>query len=419
MSIDLTNEFESDRPTRQRAKTDTYYKTGSTLVDLLVGGGMSMGFPSGRIVNFYGESGSGKTFFGCELIAAAHRQYKDKFHWVYDDAERGFSFDGEKMWGVNILGDNPVRSNTVEDLYYNVRKFLRDLKDDECGIYVVDSLDALSNADNEEIAEARMKAGDRGEAYDKGTYGMSSQKFLSQEFFRKIAKELDDKNSLLVFVSQLRDNVNAGLYGKKRRKSGGSALDFYCDTIVELKTKEKFTKNDRVYGVCVEAELTKSKTSRPFRSALINVLFDYGIDDISSNIDYLFDLKTDMGKLVGKTTCNLGDTSDPRYGKYELTLEGIKNVLTDENLYDEAVASLKANDIKRTKDGYINWIKENHADVFKAYYGEPIERAELIALADKDKSVRRMLKARVVDKWEDIEASLLTGRRKYDDEEDD
>jgi len=413
----MTDEFENVRPAKPKAKSDIYFKTGSTLLDLLIAGGTGMGTPAGKIINVYGESGAGKTFVACEMIAAAKRQYKDKFKFQYDDAEHGFSFDGMKMWGVDI---NPMESTTVEELFYNVRKFLRELKEDECGIYVVDSLDALTNDENNERAEERMKAGDKGEVFDKGNYGMSAQKFLSQEFFRKIAGELADHNCNLIFVSQLRDNVNAGLYGEKRRKSGGSALDFYCDTILELRNKEKFEKQGLVTGVCVEARLKKSKTARPFRSALINIIFDYGIDDISSNIDYVFDLKSDQtGKLGSKLTCNMGDSSDPRYGKYEYTFDGVKSVLADEGLLDAIKATIKEAGEKFNRATVEDAFQEAYPDVFTAYFGAPYEREELILLADKDKSVRTMLKSKAISKWEDKEASVASGRTKYSDEEDD
>jgi len=416
---EITKAFESERPVRQKAKSQIYFRTGSALVDELVGGGMSLGYPSGRIANIYGESGAGKTFFACELIAAAHRQYKDKFKWVYDDAEHGFSFDGNALWGVEIIPEDAHPSETVEELFYNVRKFLRGLDKDECGIYIVDSLDALSNEEIEARAEERMKAGDRGETFDKGTFGASAQKFLSQEFFRKLCSELEEKNSLLVFLSQLRDNLNAGPYGEKRRKSGGSALDFYCDTILNLRTKEKFEKNKLVVGVCVEATLKKSKTARPFRSALVNVLFDYGIDDISTNIDYVYDLKSDVtGKLGSNLIINMGDTSDPRFGSQPNTLDGLKEVLVESGLLEDCRAWCKENGRKYNKDAYTEWLKTFHGAIYSAYYGDPITRDELIMKAENDKSVRRMLREKAMQKWEDNEAAVASGRHKYADDEE-
>lgn len=420
MKKTVTALFEEDRPLHQRAIKVNYFRTGSTCMDVLVGGGMGFGFPVGKIVNLVGESGSGKTFFACELIAAAAHQYKDRFKWVYDDAERGFSFDGKALWGLDIIPDNEadaVRSDTVEELYYNVCRFIEDLAEDEVGIYVVDSLDSLCNLDTLEEHEERMKAGDKGQVYDKGSYDMTSQKFLSQKFFRVITEKLDSKNALLVFVSQLRDNVNAGLYGKKRRKSGGSALDFYCHTVVELRTKEKFEVMDRAVGVCVEASLSKSKTGRPFRKALINILYDYGIDDVSTNIDYVFDLKSPKTGMLVNGDINVGDTTDPRYGKYPSNLDGIKSMLMDEHLYEACREELRASDRKMTKENYIAWMKEDEGRrrVLEAYYGIPLTRDEAIRKAEEDKEFRAWLRRRAIEKWEAVESSVASGRRKYAD----
>ena len=42
----------------------------------------------------------------------------------------------------------------------------------------------------------------------------------------------------------------------------------------------------------------KSKTKRPFRECTFLVYFDYGIDDIGTSLDFLFDLRGKDGKLV-------------------------------------------------------------------------------------------------------------------------
>lgn len=45
-------------------------------------------------------------------------------------------------------------------------------------------------------------------------------------------------------------------------------------------------------GVVVKAKTTKSKTPRPFRECFFSFLYDYGLDNIGTSIDYLFDLRT-------------------------------------------------------------------------------------------------------------------------------
>ena len=42
--------------------------------------------------------------------------------------------------------------------------------------------------------------------------------------------------------------------------------------------------------------MTKNKIGKPFRSCFIDILFDYGVDNISTNINFLYNLKSDTGK---------------------------------------------------------------------------------------------------------------------------
>lgn len=421
----LDVEFETERPIQQRAWHASYFRTGSTLLDLMVGGGLELGYAAGTIIQIVGESSGGKTFLACELIAAAKRQHKDRFHWVYDDVEHGFSFDGKALWGVDIIPrdrSQAVCSRTVAELFTNVRAFIKSVPKDHVGIYVVDSLDALCNDDIMAEARERDAAAAKGETYDKGSYGMATQRFLSQVFFKTLAAELDDSNILLVFLSQLRDNVNAGLFGDKRRVSGGSAVRFYCNTVLRLYNKETFEKNGAPVGIAVEAYLDKAKHPRPFRTCVLNFLFDYGLDDISTNIDYLYGLKSPQTQKLLPAACasiNIGDTSDPRFSQYQMNADGLKGVLVDNGLYDEMREGLKAIGQKVTVGGMKSWLCENHPDIFGAYYGFPVTRDELIAKAEADREFRRSLQLRATEKWNKAEEDRLSGRHKYMEDEDD
>lgn len=415
---------------RQKAFTDIYLHTGSTLFDLLVGGGVSdpsspiglaMGFCGGRIYNIYGEANSGKTFFACETIVASKRKYKDKFKFIYDDAEEGYSFDAETLWGVDI---EPTHSETIEELFVNIMDFLDGIKSDECGIYVVDSLDALSNKEIDERVNDRIKAAKKNESFDQGTYGMSTQKFLSQEFFRKISSRLNETNCTLIFLSQLRDNVNAGLFGQKRRKSGGSALDFYCNQIIGLSVKEKFMCKGRTVGVCVEAKNTKAKNDRPFRSCFVNILYEMGIDNISSNLDYVLDLKNEHGKLLSPTALNSividGGEKTENYNKYKSDIKGLKSVMEEVGVYSDFKEYCRKNKLKANKKVILDWMldDEERRTYYEEYYGTACSREELIKRFDSTKKTKRELVMKTIKKWEDFEASLKTGRKKYDEDSD-
>jgi len=278
---------------------ENYFRTGSLLLDLVVGGGVGLGLPAGKIINIVGDKSSGKTFLACEIVANAYHTYKDKVKFVYDDAESGFGFNTKDLYGFDIE-EFKIKSRTVEELFCNVKDFINKLKKEEVGIYVLDSLDGLSSSQLIEIGEERFKAFKQEKDYDKGSYQMEFAKFLSQEFFRNLTAEIDEKNILLIIISQIRTDISPMSF-KKWTRAGGKALDFYAHTVLWLKSLRTIEKKGADIGVIIQAKTEKSKTPRPYRQCLFPVYFNYGIDNIGSCIDYLYSLRSDKtGELLSK-----------------------------------------------------------------------------------------------------------------------
>lgn len=284
-----------------------YFPTGSDLMDIQVSGGMAKGYPAGKIINIVGDKSSGKTFFAIEIIVASYYKYKDKLKWVYDDCESGFSFNTKKLYGIEVMPldqNKRTKSKTVETAYCNIRMFLESLKDNELGIYVIDSLDSLNDKEGEKIADdqfskfkkRKQNPNDKDEK-EKGSYRMAKPKYLSNTFFPSLSDLIEKKNALLIIISQVRYNLDPMSFEKYTR-AGGKAMDFYCHTVQWLATVEDIIKKGIPIGTVTKAKNTKSKTPRPRRSVFIKLLFDYGIDNIQSNIDYLYDFLTPRGKLI-------------------------------------------------------------------------------------------------------------------------
>lgn len=276
-----------------------YFTTGATIFDLVVGGGETdgygLGYEAGTIVRDWGNTSSSKTFKLCEVIAANHYKYKDKFKWVYDDTEFGNKFNSKSLYGFDIIPEDPTKqthSRTVEDMFNNVYTFLDSLKGDDVGIYGVDSLDGLSSAEMEERKDERRKAFAKGKEFNDGTYGGGSAKFLSQEFFRGLASDLTKKNALLYIISQERDNMNAGLYQSKIRLAGGKAITFHETARVYSKAKQVMEDKGIPIGVVVEVKAEKVRHPHPMRSCILPIYFEYGIDGIAANIDFIYGLRT-------------------------------------------------------------------------------------------------------------------------------
>ncbi len=265
-----------------------WVSSGSTWLDLALGGG----FPFGRVVNIVGNFSTGKTLLVCETIFRGIQEYRGGLEYFFDNSEMGLTFDTRVLWGYD-LPDIEESSYTVEQWEANVDRRLREKNPGGKFIYVTDSTDGLTCREEEERAESRIAATLKGKEITGGTYAAEKAKFLSA-FFRRFKDRLMKGNCLLLMTSQIRDDI-ASRFNTKTR-SGGRALDFYASQIIWLSKVETITKKDVPVGVVVLAEVRKNKVGKPFRKAYFYILFDYGIDNVTGNIDYLFDLRTEGGK---------------------------------------------------------------------------------------------------------------------------
>ena len=342
-----------------------FITSGSTSLDLALGGG----FAFGKIVNFIGDKSTGKTLFALELIARAKQKYGKKLRWFYDDAEAGLSFNTQKMYGFEVLTEDDADrcSDTVDDLLVNVSRELDATKDDEFLIYVVDSLDSLVGQEEIDITKEKVKAAAKGEIYEKGTFGMEKPKAMSR-FFRVLKKKIKEKNCLLIVISQIRAKIGV-TFGRKWTRTGGKALDFYAAQVLVLSEAEEYFSKGMSTGVCVRAKVDKNKLGKPYRMAYVEILFDYGVDDIISNLNYLFDMKTDTGKQKKPTKVVAK--------KGKKSTEDGEEKKSKGHLWDDQYFS--------TIQGLALYIEENNQEV--------------------------LLSDAVVDKWEDLEDSVASKRK--------
>lgn len=273
------------------------FSTGITLWDLVNGGGL----PWGKMINIIGDKSSGKTIISSEFIATANKSIntkksKKKVKWFYDDAEAGYSFNSQHLYGIDIVAPDSDCSDTLEDFQLRLERMIDEVKEDEYLIYVIDSFDSLTTDEELETYDKKMKAYEKNSKDKTGSYGTSKSKNTSQ-FFRVIKRKLKNKNCLLIIVSQVRENIGVS-FGAQYRRTGGKALDFYAAQVIWLAEAQKHKKMDRAYGITIKAKNTKNKIGKPFRECYIDIVFDYGVDNISSSIKFLYDLKTDGGKDI-------------------------------------------------------------------------------------------------------------------------
>ncbi len=277
--------------TKKKAADSRYIPTGSTLFNCALSDHPFGGFVKGKVVNIIGDSHAGKTMLSKTILAeVCHNPVFKDYELYYDEPENADEFDDEKLFG-HILRKRVQRPNengsstTIRDFQNNI---LNILTAEIPFIYIVDSWDALITDEEAEKAEARRKgkivAGMRGQEKAKIAY----------EIMRLIVGKLKKTNSLLIVISQSRMDSTGVSFIKIKGRSGGDALNYYSSYVVWLtmgaKIKDKKRK-DRVIGINTKVKTTKNKMTGKYREAAFPVFYDYGIDDISSCVDFLCDEK--------------------------------------------------------------------------------------------------------------------------------
>lgn len=271
----------------------TIISTGSTLLDLAISGGRVRGggLPGGILVEAFGPSGSGKTVLLSEIAGAVQRQGGGV---MFADPEARLNKQFAGMFGLELNDDDYSRPDTVTELFKSIGEWSPKGSKKKCihGIFA-DSLAALSTD-----MEMENKDGDK--------MGMRRAKEFSEQL-RKAARIIPEKNFLMVCSNQVRINVDAGAYGQKYSTPGGEAVGFYSSLRLRFNSPEKIKdvvkvagkEVTRVSGVNVTVEVYKSSIWKPYRTAPVTILFDYGIDDIRQNLQFIKNFTKNTAYMVG------------------------------------------------------------------------------------------------------------------------
>ena len=249
-----------------------FIRTGCTMLDCVLGGG----WPLGRVVNLVGDKSTGKTLLAMEAVANIFLEYDNAQVW-YNEAEAAFDSEYADALGIPIQRVTMIENcSTIEELFNDVDQIVKKARTAP-GLYIIDSLDALSD-------EAEM-----GRGIDEASYGGAKAKKLS-EFFRRITKDIKKSNICLLIISQVRDNIG-GMFGEKHTRSGGKALDFYASQVLWLAhmgiLKRTVNKVERPVGVKIRARCKKNKVGLPFRDCDFEISFGFGVEDDKASLEFL------------------------------------------------------------------------------------------------------------------------------------
>jgi recombination protein RecA len=272
--------------------------TGSIMLNLACSDTGSGGYGAGKIVNLIGDSSSGKTLLAFSMFAEMARDSRfDDYAFIYDDVEQACEFNIKGLFSEKVAervippytvqdGDGealPKYSETVQEFHANVFEVI---ERGQPFVYVLDSLDALSSTDEQGRLEDQVQAVRQGKEL-KGSYRMEKPKLIG-EILRTILSKLKSTKSMLLVISQTRDNIDPMSF-EKRTRSGGKALRFYASHEIWLAVKGKIKSKERVIGSNIKAKVSKNKLTGKLREVEFSVYYDYGVDDLGACIDFLLE----------------------------------------------------------------------------------------------------------------------------------
>ena len=290
----IVNQMETKRTDKKQDKDPNRFIRGPVCTwNLCCTDNPNFLFSKGRMVNLIGDSNTGKTSVSLSIMAENCKFPEfDDYRMIFDDVENALDFDIEYLFGEELMRrmEPPaydedgewLPSDTIEDFHINV---LNALEEGTPFIYVLDSFDALDAEQDQSKIEEMREARQRNKKA-KGSYAMSKPKIASQ-ILRNICRSLKESNSVLIIISQTRDNINPMSFEKKTR-SGGRALKFYAHHEMWMSVGGPTIKSkELVIGSPVELKVTKNKATGKVRTCKFNIYDDYGVDDVRSMIEYM------------------------------------------------------------------------------------------------------------------------------------
>lgn len=308
--------------------------TGSTLLDLAISGNRIRGggLPGGILVEIFGPSSSGKTVLLSEIAGGVQRQGGEV---MFHDPEARLNKQFAKIFDLETDSIAYSTPDTVTEVFKSIRNWEPETKKKINGIFT-DSLAALSTD-----MEMDKEEGDK--------MGMRRAKEFSEEL-RKTCRIITKNNLLMVCSNQVRVNADAGPYAQKYVTPGGEAVGFYSSLRLRAMRPEKIKQKikvagkelTKVIGVETEFEVFKSSIDKPYRIAPVVILFDYGIDDIRSNLQYIKNHTKNTQYCIGeKTLSNSMEESIKIIEENPALIKELKNEVID--LWESIEAKFDSN----------------------------------------------------------------------------
>jgi len=371
-----------------------FISTGIKGLDYAISNRRDGGIPVGRITNFFGKEGAGKSLLAIKTAVSCQKMGGIV---VYFDSESALDQDFPSHLGLDKKKTMVVTDLTVEKVFNRMEFLINKFREnpatkDKKLLFIWDSLAGTATEREQEIDMTDIKKlmGERARVIGAG--------------FRKIGQKIAKENIALIVLNQLNIDLTV-TYGDNETQSGGRGMLHWCTVIVKLNKKNMQTtgSGDQMEGKSadVRAKIIKNRCGPPFRSYEFTMDYLSGphehqqivqeLNRIKDPVDVVYNgknLKFVLHEAAGKYTAMVFDPAVNPEGKKEMpsVLEakfskniGMADFVNSEEWHDVMEQLLEL--IWRRKYEYAELHEEDDTEDDDSYLINKIEMDEMRTLA--------------------------------------
>jgi len=248
------------------------WSTGIEDLDAILGGGM----PEGRVVEISGPESSGKTTLLYHLLS---------LHDVCLDIPIEGTFDAER---AKIFGNTPkqllvCRAKFGEDAFNKAIKFA------ELGTPLI-GFDSVPSMIPKDDFDKVIKSVQKNSIEEQRIGGVAR---LMNKYLPVLEEIIETTGTTVIFINQVRDKMNAMLFGEKTDTPGGRKLKHACSLRIQVarrawieipnKNPKSSAATEKI-GMILKCKVIKSKVCNPMGECEIPLIFEKGFvsfDDVA------------------------------------------------------------------------------------------------------------------------------------------
>lgn len=264
-----------------------WYSTGNYNLNKIISGSFFRGIPQGRITNFAGPSGVGKSFMTGNIIRSAQQSGA---YVLLLDSENALDDAFMSAIGCDTEHNYNYKSvTTIDHVVKIISSFIKGYEK-EYGVKSIDNADApqvLIAIDSLDMLSTATENENFSKGVQKGDQGQRSKQLKAM--LRNLVGSIKHHKIAIITTSQVYQATAEQMLGGEGQWIISNAIRYALSQIVLLTKLKLRDENDRknIRGIRMKCEGYKTRFTQPFQTVTVHVPYESGMDPYSGLLDTL------------------------------------------------------------------------------------------------------------------------------------